>query len=242
MVICHSRPKKIIRPQPRQEKQINKHCDTPSSWALSKTFLPGNLHLHTLTKATSHPPVVCFPCGPGPLLSPHFRGFREKRALQFSPARHPAHLSHLISLRLWSLQMTQMDSGVCDFASELIWKEIYSSYLYDSKDKGRSQCKMFKQQLGAFAWGVSKGTWHAGCPSGYGAGTGATVPVLSSPLLGLGFLFVYFYPVSLKLWTCCLYMKELNIHTHTHTTQTHTRTSRNCDSQFCSTATPSPLC
>ena len=163
---------------------------------------------------------MCFPCGLGPLLSPHFRGFRETRALQFSPAGHPA---HLISLRLWSLQMTQMDSWVCDFASELIWKEIYLSYLYDSKDKGRSQCKTFKQQLGAFAWGVSKGTWHAGCPSGYGAGTGATVPVLSSPLLGLGFLFVYFYPVSLKLWTCCLYMKELNIHTHSHT-HTHTNT------------------
>lgn len=163
MVICHSRPKKIIQPQPWQEKNKQTLCDTPS-WALSETFLPGNHHLHSLTKETSCPPVMCFSSGLGPLLSPRLRGFREKRALQFSPAGHPAHLSHLVSLRLWSLQMTQMDSWVCDFASELIRKEIYLSYLYDSKDKDRSQCKMFKNQFGAFAWGVSKGTWHTGYP------------------------------------------------------------------------------
>ena len=74
-------------------------CDTPS-WALSETFLPGNHHLHSLTKETSCPPVMCFSSGLGPLLSPRLRGFREKRALQFSPAGHPAHLSHLVSLRL----------------------------------------------------------------------------------------------------------------------------------------------
>lgn len=206
VVISHSSPKKIIWPQAREKKRQTLCC-TPSSWALSKVFLLGKLHLHSVPRKF-HVHWYCafhvdLDLGLATAQGLHRGRGSTRQNDSVPPGTQPT------SSRLDSDPYRRHRWGGGRYAV-LLSNQLKSKYdrpIYLAQKIKDHNGRCFRNQPREFL----KGSETQDFPSGLQDRDKCHSPSPSSPsssLLGLVFLFIYFFPCVFHTMTMSVYERN----------------------------------